>query len=507
MPKIFQYLSIATFFSLSLFACEDTLDLEPLNSATPEIFYSDPANFTTGLFGIYDALQDNGFYGGNVVLDGLSDNAVATDFLDDVLNFAQGNQVNATGSFRDFYLAPYELIQRSNLLLDNIDVVTGLASDERALIKAEARALRAMAYMRLVYLFGDVPLITTSLTREEALSISRNDRNEVISFVLQEFQEASSDLGNTSNGGRLTRQAVLALRARVMLYEARLNNQTWGDALTAINLSIMEADEGGHQLIDNDDPSTDYLSLFLLENEENNEYIFSVAVSPLDSDSRSDFEEFFSWQAGALLMYVHQNLADAYDYADGSAYNPSDTTFLGRDPRLSVNIMHPGQSFAGETYGVDDSFIKFNGGGTETGLYIYKFSSTDHVETLNERELNMPVIRYAELLLMQAEALTETDGNPYPPLNAVRDRAGLPELSGLSQEELRNEIIQERRVELAFEGLRWFDLMTLGIAEEVINGIEETNIIRAFTTGRSELLPIPQTEIGLNPNLAQNPGY
>ncbi len=508
MYRRFKFLLITISVLLGFFSCEDALELDPLNSATPDEFYSDPANFTTGLFGIYDALQSNGFYGGNIVLDGLSDNGVATDFLDDVLNFARGNQVNATGSFRDFYLAPYELIQRANLLLDNVDGISGLADDDRASIKAEARALRAMAYMRLVYLFGDVPLVINSLSREEALSVSRTSRDEVVTFVLDEFQESASSLGNTSNGGRLTRQAILALRARVMLYEARLGNQSWNDALTAINSSITEADAGSHRLIDTDDPSSDYQSLFLLANEGNNEYIFSVSVSPLDSDNRTDFQEFFSWRSGVLLMYVHQNLADAYDYADGSDYNPADDTFVGRDPRLSANIMHPGLSFGGLTYGVDEGFIAGNSGGTENGLFVYKFTSTDYSETLNIREMDVPVIRYADLLLMQAEALNETGGDPYPALNAVRDRAGLPALAGLSISDLRDEIIHERRVELAFEGLRWFDLVTLGIADEMINGIDETNIPRAFTPNRNELLPIPQAEIGLNPNLApQNPGY
>lgn len=119
------------------------------------------------------------------------------------------------------------------------------------------------------------------------------------------------------------------------------------------------------------------------------------------------------------------------------------------------------------------------------------------------------VLRYAELLLMQAEALNETGGDAYPPLNQVRDRAGLPALSGLSQQALREAIILERRLEFAGEGLRWFDLVTLGIAEDVINTIQEerNDINRGFTVGRNELLPFPQTELDLNPKLTQNPGY
>ena len=210
-------------------------------------------------------------------------------------------------------------------------------------------------------------------------------------------------------------------------------------------------------------------------------------------------------------MYIHQNLADAYGYADGSDYNPIDNTYISRDPRLSANIMHEGLIFNDLTYdGTDNGgFVGGNSLGTVTNLFFYKFVTTDYSSDFNEGELDIPLLRYADLLLMQSEALNETGADGYTPLNLVRDRAGLPPLSGLSQDEFRDKVILERRLELALEGQRWFDLITLGIAEKVINGIEEErdDIVREFIPGRSELLPIPQKEIGLNPNLIQNPGY
>ena len=247
--------------------------------------------------------------------------------------------------------------------------------------------------------------------------------------------------------------------------------------------------------------------MFTQDNENNSEFIFSVKNS--ETDAEQLFAEFFSWRAGILQMYPHQNLADEFDYADGSKYNPTDNTFENRDPRLSVNIMHPGLTFDGLTYGIDNGFVQGNASNGVTGLFLNKFSTTDFTSGLNEGALDVPVLRFADLLLMLAEVLNETNGDPYPALNAVRDRAGLPPVSGLSTEDMRAEIQHERRVEMAFEGQRWFDLITTGVADEKINGIveEDPAVIRAFTPGRNELLPIPDSERALNQNLSQNPGY
>ncbi|GAA3643089.1 RagB/SusD family nutrient uptake outer membrane protein [Flavivirga jejuensis] len=500
------------FLCITNISC-DSLELEPLNSIASENFYISGENLNAGLHGIYDALQLNGVYGKQLQLDGISDNCiVVSNFTPDMFAFAAGSQLQVASSFIDMYQDGYVVIQRANLLLDNADLIEGIAPDDEDLIaaKAEARALRALAYMKLVYLFGDVPFTLTTMSREEALQISRTDRNTVIDFVLDEFAATAALLNAVSSDGRLTKQAVLGFHAKVMLYEARIGNQTWANALTAINAAKSAAINGGHSLVDTDTPDNDYKSLFTEANEGNSEFIFSVKFSSIDLST--SYKEEFSWDAGALFMHIHQNFADAYDYADGSDYNPIDDTYVGRDPRLSVNIMHEGLTFNGLTYDGTDTggFVSSNSPGTATNLFVNKFCTTDFTSSFNEGTLDVPVLRYADILLMEAEALNETGGDGHTPLNLVRDRAGLPALSGLSQSALKDEIIHERRVELAFEGQRWFDLITLGIAENTINAIVEENatVDRGFTVNRNELLPIPQTEIEANPNLLpQNPGY
>ena len=503
---IIKFTLLILVFNIS---CE-SLDLEPQNSTTPETFYTNANNLEAGLYGIYDALQRRGICG-IPEFEGMSDNCIPEQvFLPDVQAYAAGEKIVATTTVVRMYQDNYVLIQRANLLLDNIDGIPGIADADREEIRAEARALRALSYMRLGYLFGGVPILETFKDRSEILEVSRTDRNIIITYVLDELKEAATVLSNSPvTDGRLTKQAALGFRAKVMLYEARMGNKSWSDALTAINLAVTEAHNGGHSLFDSDNPATDYQSLFMESNEGNNEFIFSVRNN--STDPAFSYLEDYSWSAGHQYLYIHQNLADAYGYADGSDYDPSDDTYIGRDPRLSANIMHEGLSFRGLTYDGTDTggFVGGNSLGTATNLFFFKFITTDYTSDFNEGELDIPFLRYADLLLMQAEALNETGGDAYPPLNRVRDRAGLPGLSGLSQSELRDKIILERRLELALEGQRWFDLITLGIAEDAINSIveERSDITRAFTPGRSELFPIPQTEIGLNPNLSQNPGY
>lgn len=508
MKRIIQKLTVLLFILTC--ACE-SLELDPQNSTTADAFYTSAGNLETGLYGIYDALQQSGVFGHLPYLEGMSDNCISDPvFVADIAAYAAGDQVEATGPIVQMYEHNYVLIQRANLLLDFIDGIEGVSDSDRELIRSEARALRAISYMKLAYLFGGVPLLETFTGREEALAVNRASRGTIVSFVLDEMEGAGAVLGNDPAAeGRLTKQAVLGLRAKVMLFEARLGNQSWQEALIAINQAVAEADNGGHALMDTDNPASDYQSLFTEANEGNAEFIFSVKNSLVDNGI--SYQEDYSWVAGTLNMHIHQNLADAYGYADGTSYDPADDTFVGRDPRLSVNVMHEGLTFDGATYsGTDEGgFVGANSLNSVTNLFFYKFVTTDFTSSFNQGQLDIPVLRYADLLLMQAEALNETGGDGHPGLNLVRDRAGLPALSGLSQSDLRTEILRERRLELALEGHRWFDLVTSGIAEPVINGIAEESplVIRNFTSGRSELLPIPQTEIGLNPSLTQNPGY
>ena len=507
------------FLSLAFTACVEDLELSPQDSLTPEAFYSNPENFPAALNGIYDALQSRGLYDLMPMLDAISDNGNTNGFITDFADFGMG-QITASVNNRiiNYYQAPYVLIQRANALLDNIEVEGTIAEAERNVIRAEARALRALAYMRLVYLFGDVPLITNSLTREEILNLSRTPRNEVINFVISEFAGAADALDSApfqGITGRLTKQAVLGLRARAMVFEARLGNLSWSETLSAINEVATLAENAGNQLITFGDGSNgmkNYESIFYESNEDNTEILFNVKFDALDGSDL--FFEHFGVQAGTLYMTILSNFVDDYYTTDGlpitdpsSIFDAGDP-YANRDPRLHATVIVPGALFSD---GGDMEVLT----STSNPVALTDFFLRKQVTLEGDIALNDPgvldaiVLRYAELLLMQAEAENEVNGPStaaYNAINQIRSRVNMPEVAtGLSQAEFREEVIHERKIELAFEELRWFDLVTLGIVEEKINGIGELN--RIFIPNKLELFPIPQTEIDLNPNLTQNPGY
>ena len=142
-------IQIKAFFLVTLLiniACSDTLELNPVNSTTEDQFYTSAANLETGLYGIYDALQLQGVYGQPAYLEGMSDNCISDPtFRPDIYAYAAGDQVVASSGIVDMYEDNYVLIQRANLLLDNIDGISGITDDARELIRSEARALRAMS--------------------------------------------------------------------------------------------------------------------------------------------------------------------------------------------------------------------------------------------------------------------------------------------------------------------------------------------------------------------------
>ena len=185
----------------------------------------------------------------------------------------------------------------------------------------------------------------------------------------------------------------------------------------------------------------------------------------------------------------------------GSNYNPSQP-YVNRDPRLLASVYLPGLTyfFGAYTGHAGNASI-------ETDFAVRKYTYADL--TTVDRGLDVIVLRYADILLMLAEAENEVNGPTtiaYSAINEVRSRVKMPNVTaGLLAPAFKVEVLHERRVELGFEGQRWFDLVTLGIADAKINGIKELG--RKFVPGKQELFPIPKSEIDLNNNLEQNTGY
>jgi hypothetical protein len=343
----------------------------------------------------------------------------------------------------------YRGIDRANNVLDKVPAIEDPAFTDKARIIAEARFLRALHYFDLVRLWGGVPLILAPTTlADQSLNVSRASVGEVYQQILADLDAAEPDLPEAASG-RATKSAVKALKSRIALFR--------GDYPTAGALAAEIVASNRFSLVPN------YRALFDTKNSA--ESIFEVQFDNVNGNSLAFYN--YPVTLGGRNEVGPRGLGSTLE----AAYEPGDL-------RKNASISPGGLVVDGRTIpaGVN---IKYYRPGTG--------------------EDNVHLIRFAEVLLTHAEALARQGQltESLVSLNKVRTRAGLEELETENQQELIDAILKERRVELAMEGHRWFDLVRTGQAQTVL-GITDANKL---------LFPIPQRELINNPNMEQNPGY
>lgn len=427
----------------------------------------------------------------------------------------------------------YTGITRCNWFLASIDK-TPMPQELIDRMKGEVRFLRAYQFFQRSQLYGDFPLITKMLTVEEANTIERTPKAQVVDFVLQELDDISKVLPDSYDGddrGRITKGAALALKARVELF----NNKFAESAVTAKKVM----DLGVYSLF------PDYQELFRMKNEYNSEIVLDRSYTEANPSLTIGLQVLAPESTpggGWSSVNISQSLVDTYEMSNGKTINDPtsgynvDKPFVDRDPRLLQTVIVPGASYAGIIFNPFDPnsldyWPTYNYSGYVGRKYIH-FKS-DFAD-LYRAGLNIPLIRYAEVLLTYAEAKIEAnqvDNSVYDAIDAVRSRAGMPHVDKAkyaTQEQMRTLIRRERRVELAMEGMRWYDIQRWKIGEQVMNGTfygarectidaignvtyTSPNHIkiedRVFDPAKNYLWPIPRGQRDLNKNLSQNPGY
>ena len=529
---------LVTFLILSAGCTE--LNLAPEDQITDLTYWTTQEQAQGVLNTAYSQMFNSDYFFFN---EALSDNAVnGRGDVAGAASIASGSYDASLGRFNEEWDRRYTGIKSANLLIENIDRVD---MDEaiKTRMKAEARFLRAYMHFQLMTWFGDIPLLDHDPTIEEAQTITRTPRAEVLAFVLNELDEVAAVLpSNTelaaAERGKVTSGAAIALKARVLLYEGR-----WGDVVTETEKLINSNEYGTYGLF----PSYD--GLFLPGNEYNQEDILSLQYVP-QLRTWSEFFDMAPLSAGARLnnLAPTQELVDSYLMTngqeideDGSGYDEGNP-YANRDPRLTYTIVYHGYEWEGpngsQTIYIepgtdpDEALDEYEAGSskTTTGYYTRKYFDPTHTTGLASG-LNLMLIRYADVLLMHAEALMELGQFNADVWNQtirpIRQRAGFTDAAALefdasiSEDELRDEIRNERRVELAMEGLRIFDIRRWRIAEEVLNGwahgamfdagSPDNGYIRAqsrtFDPGKHYIWPIPRDERLLNNNLSQNSGW
>ena len=477
MKNIMKTIKMMFLFILgiSVSSCEEDYlspQLETLVNA--EIYFTTEEQLLTGVINMYDGIQGVNSTSSNdyhalqqefYLTEMRSDNTRTKSSEGEAAQFENYSITATNGIVEDYYRSYYNVIFRANIVLENLDVAS---SENRDNIEAEAKFIRAYAYFNLVRLYGAIPLVDRVITSAETeISFTRVDPSTIYDFIVSDLETAVDGLDNTYKT-RASKAAAQTLLAKVYL--------TQGTNYLQAQLLCEEVMMSGYSLESN------FKDVFF--NELNNEIIFAIGYAPDGVDSQNFSAEWLNAVGRTSgVNYTTQDVRDALDMFGGDR-----TQFSYR-----VDTDQPTQF----------QVVKYIPDGDES-LGIAPTSS-DPTKAGND----WIVLRYADVLLLHVEAIM-AGGNStmaqaaLDSFEEVRLRAGLTgDTDGVIT---KQELMDERRVELAFENHRLFDLIRFGEAQTVLSAFSSAN--GGSFTASDLLLPIPQREINLsNGALSQNPGY
>ncbi|MEX2595114.1 MAG: RagB/SusD family nutrient uptake outer membrane protein [Anditalea sp.] len=494
MKKLFSLIiSIATMISCT----EEFLDRQPEDTLSTEAFFNNPSEIKAGLIACYEPLQS--IYGRNDLpqyLEIISDDGRHVHWQSDDYLFMKTTSNSRFNLWRDHY----KIIVNANNIIDIINNYEPLNTSQSNLLNAyrgEASFLRALAYFNLVRIYGDVPKLVDRLNDPtNAIGIGRTSVSEIYNSVIipdLEFAVANcfkkGDPDLQGEEARASKGAALTILGKVYL-----TLEDYAKAAESLKRLIVDKEAGDYSLL------SDFSQIHVAENKFNDESIFEVNYNA--TAGQPNF--LFKWMTnengyrygvatggGPIVMFnfIEEFVADD-DWISNPDYTRYNATLdSGKLPGGSPELQPWPKKFTPE----------------KSTLAQYDITGTDN---------NYMVTRYADALLMYAEALLGINqpNEAVIYVNMVRERVGL---KGITPDELDLErILHERRLELAFEGHRFLDLVRTGKAIEKITWALTTPIgydVRIFTTEPIEefqlLLPIPVGEIEKDPSLTQNPGY
>lgn len=482
-------------------ACEDFLSQTDPASFTMDNYFTEPEHAESAVNSIYADLRSvrGGGFGGATwsmleFATGLADTELgqATNSL--IIRDLQNDSDNAYGE--TYWWSHYRGIANANVAIANIPDIQ-MDETEKNRLLGEARFLRAYYYYFLVRIFGEVPLILepVDLTSEQ-LDPERTGVAEVYDAILEDLRwvEENSGLPYNNSGGRVTMGTVQSLLASVYLTMAGhpLNGgaEYYGFARDKAAEVI---DSGEYTLFDS------YTDLKNEATENTGEHIFMV-----------QFDAEISNHDGLQVFIIPYNQGvSVYSSETGGIFALREfvESYESADLRAQEK-----QFFFREFSREADRDTPHDMG----GWYLYKWFDDEAHLTTGVSGINWPLLRYAEVLLIYAEAENEVSNGPtasaYTAVNQIRNRAELPDLSGLSQDEFREAVWREKWHELSYENKTWFDMVRLQKAFNPNTGLFEDFVGHTFAYGptlteRELLFPIPTAEIRNNPNLTQNPGY
>lgn len=442
-------------------SCNDFLDERPQSTASVANFYTSDADINNAVTACYASLQATQLYGGFMITmaETRSDNIedqnpggnAGRDYNIDKFMAGADN-----GAITSMWQYSYNTIMRCNAVLENLSACKDNAKREQ--YEGEARFVRALMYFNLVRFYGDVPKVDRLLSPSESLGISRDPADEIYALIKDDLTIASGLLPksySSTEAGRATSGAALALLGKVFL-----TTQQWTDCKTTLERVLTSEYKSIYELL------PDVLDVFKAENDLNKEMMFVVNYSKYVVGEGRAFDQYYKSES-----LLDTSLRFGYEATDA---------------RKSLL----------ETVAIDKTNTPFR------KVYDLFDATTKNVG------YDQPVLRYADVYLMYAEALNEISyngaGDAIKYLNLVRTRSGATaytagELS--SQTKFRDAVLLERRLEFPLECHRWFDLIRTGTAESAMAKVGIT------ITRNDYLYPIPKREMEICKKLTQNPGY
>lgn len=565
MKRIFQYMILAVGCMMTFAACNDEfLNRTPHDQMTDANFWQTEAHVESVANTFTSALQGKYWLNITEIMADSAPWAVTTAFR----TIGAGNFTTETSQINSLWVTAYTGIGRVNYFLNNFHRAEGKV-DSKVLARYEAEAYfyRAYNYWVLTTYFGDVPYITDELNVEAPdVYRGRDPRATVIANVTKDLEDHYLNLPEhivaaSNEFGRVSQCAALALLSRIYLY-----NGMYAEAVSAAERAMANS---YHELYSTGNPDVDYVNLFnytgrasrnALNKETLLAFVYNYDLGESARTSHNLSRE--CWVPGDYARFVPTNsMIEAYLTKDGKIWDPStvdtyEDVFKDRDPRMVQSILAPNTPWeggkSGDLLSTDDKIYTYplltnnkTAAMTYSGYYMRKYVEPSTVKYVTHDDNDLIMLRYAEVLLNYAEAkemlgqLTQSDLDKS--INLLRDRVGMVhmDLSSLpAGSNIRAEIQRERRVELFFEGHRYFDIIRwkqghllgedlLGVNRRWLDqsrlavdlagltwktkGGQQYLLIeegRTFNAGKHYLLPIPFKQMQLNPNLApQNPGW
>jgi starch-binding outer membrane protein, SusD/RagB family len=483
MKSLITYIFLAIAFMIT--ACKKSfLDLKPISSVTTDNFYQNANDIKNAVNGVYAALQ----------LPGVSTSSyIFGDIRSDDSQPVASGSVTDQDEFDRFYIRTtnpfilarwndsYRAISRCNAVLDRIGAIE-MDPALKSRNTAEVKFVRALVYFNLVRTYGKVPLVLTEIKNPDAgYEYGRNEIAEVYMQIEKDLTEAAAALPLSYTGndiGRVTQGAAKALLGKVLLTEKK-----YSEAAAKLKEVITS---NAYQLLPN------YADVFRVSNKNNKESVFEIQFRSGGVGEGNPWPNSFAPENSGNAVIPFGGDGNNQPTPDMvNAYEPSDA-------RKAVTVA--------------TSYV--NAGG-QTIPYYHVRKYVDVPATKNDNGNNIPVIRYADVLLMYAEALNEVgyqgNGEAMFYLNEVRKRANLTPRTATdlpNQDAFRLAIEHERRVELAFEGHRWFDLVRTGRAIVVMNSKKDMfGLVRQINLN-DMVFPLPQSQVDINRGkIVQNDGY